>query len=183
MGQHIQSEWEGYLAIHRWEDLPVIRQLIENIKPTWAVELGTAQGGFAAMLASVLDQWGGQVHSFDIFHDPGMLETMKERYKNLTLVNGDVLNENAQLKKLVTRAHGLLYTDNGNKQRELELWVPCLMAPAMVGTHDYGTEIDPAWAEAFMASQGYQPYNHETMANLAHPEFYPVSLTRFWIKS
>jgi hypothetical protein len=75
----------------------------------------------------------------------------------------------------------LLYTDNGNKQRELELYVPLLGRRAMVGTHDYGTEVDPAWAESYMASQGFRPYRHAEFEALAYQD-YPVSLTRFWVR-
>lgn len=180
MAQHIQSSWDGHIAVHRYEDLAVIRQVVEEFGPFHAVELGTAEGGFAAFLTSILRTWDGQVLSVDRtqYVDQAFLNAYRP---HLTCYLADVLTEvDPVVAEWVQRPNTLLYTDNGNKQRELELYVPLMAARALVGTHDYGTEVDPGWAEAFMAAQGFQPYHHAAFEALADPESYPVSLTRFW---
>lgn len=184
MAQHIQSSWDGILAIHRYEDLALIRQVIEAFRPFSAIELGTAEGGFAAFLTAILKEWDGAVLSVDFkqYWDA----KFAERYAPwLTLCIGDLLDESPHplASEWCARENVLLYTDNGHKQRELELYVPLLGQRALVGTHDYGTEVDPAWAEPFMAAQGFTPHRHAEFAALAHPDYYPDSLTRFWVRT
>lgn len=181
--QHIQSSWDGFLAIHRYEDLALIREVIEEFHPFTAIELGTAEGGFAAFLTSVLKEWDGQVLSVD--HTQYWDAALATRYAPwLTLASGDLLaSPHPLVVEWCGRENTLLYTDNGNKQRELELYVPLLRSRALVGTHDYGTEIDPRWAETFMAEQGFAPCRHGDFEALADPDSYPVSLTRFWMRA
>jgi hypothetical protein len=182
MAQHIQSSWDGVIAIHRYEDLALIRQVVREREPARVVELGTAEGGFAAMLAATVVEWNGHVLTVDhqVLADQGRLLAL---YDNLQFLTIDVLTEIVpSLAIILARPDSLLYTDNGNKQRELELYAPLMGPHATVGTHDYGTELNAEWAETFMTGLGYQPYRHEDFARLAHPEHYPDSLTRFWVR-
>ena len=172
------------IAVHRYEDLEVIRAVLEEFKPHFGLELGTAEGGFAAFLASVLKQWDGKLATVDIKQDPKYAAHLIAEY-GVTVYETDILTPPVpQVLRdwLVLPGSALLYTDNGNKQRELELYVPLIFGKALIGTHDYGTEVNPEWVEAFMASQGYSPYHHDWFERLAHAEYYPVSLTRFWVK-
>lgn len=184
MGQHIQCSWDGFIAVHRYEDLTLIRETIEMVKPQWAVELGTAEGGFAAFLATILGQWDGKVYTFDFKLDPGIAQALHQRYPNLWCIKSDVLDpDNQDLIQLLNQRNGLLYTDNGNKQRELEIWAMYLPEPAMIGSHDYGTELNSEWAEQHMKNLGFKEFRHAEFAKLAHDTDYPVSLTRFWTKT
>lgn len=182
MAQHIQSSVDGYIAVHRYEDLAVIEQVIRERAPLFAVELGTAEGGFAALLTKILRSWDGQVLSVD--KTQYVDQTFLNQYRpHLTCYLADVLTVvDPVIAEWCARPNTLLYTDNGDKHRELELYVPLLAQRAMVGTHDYGTEVDPPRAEAFMAQQGFRPYHHRAFEVLADPESYPVSLTRFWVR-
>jgi hypothetical protein len=182
MAQHIQSSVDGHIAVHRYEDLAVIQQVIEAWHPLAAVELGTAEGGFAAFLTKLLREWDGLVLSVDKtqFVDEHFLAMYRP---HLTCYLADILERvDPEIATWLARPNTLLYTDNGDKPRELELYVPLMPGRAMVGTHDYGTEVDPAWAEAFMATQGFRPFHHAAFEALAHPTDYPVSLTRFWVR-
>ncbi len=181
--QHVQSMFGEHLMVHRYEDQAHIRDVITSFRPTVAVELGTAAGGFAAMLAATLSQWGGRVLSLDIKLDPGIAASLERTYDNLALIEADVLTAPHPLVVAALSQPGaLLYTDNGHKQRELELYAPDLPVPALVGTHDYGTEVDEDWAEAFMARHHYRPYQHERFAALANDGYWD-SLTRFWMRT
>lgn len=181
--QHVQSTFGPYLMVHRYEDQAHIRDVIAAFRPMVAVELGTAHGGFAAMLAHTLGQWGGRVLSLDIKQDAGICAALERDYGNLTLIEADVLTEPHELVvAALSQPRALLYTDNGHKQRELELYAPDLPEPALVGTHDYGTEVDEDWAEPFMAAHHYRPYQHERFAALASDSYWD-SLTRFWLRT
>ena len=178
--QHISSTYDGFTMIHRWEDQEHIQDIIRWHQPDRAIELGTADGGFAAMLAATLGAWGGSVMSFDIQCNENIEAELEKLYPNLTLFRADILTERSALvTAAITRPNSMLYTDNGDKQRELELYAPIMGPHALVGTHDYDTEVDPAWVEPFMAGLGYEPYHHAKFEALAN-EFYWDSLTRFW---
>ena len=77
----------------------------------------------------------------------------------------------------------LLYCDNGHKEQELETYGYYLHSGATLGCHDYGTEVNPEWIEPLLRGMGFSPYRHEDFAALAHPQDYPVSMTRFWKKT
>lgn len=193
MAQHIQSEWDGNVAVHRYEDLALIRSVLRDLAPARVVELGTAEGGFAAFLACTVVEWDGRVLSldykslvdanFNLYRDPACDFHV---YDNLELAVADVLAPTRETLELIGRwlsePHACLYTDNGNKQLELETYVPLMHEVALVGTHDYGTELSAEWAEAFMARHRFRPYRHAEFAALAHPDHYPDSLTRFWVR-
>ena len=70
-----------------------------------------------------------EYHQTDIF-DPATVEQIK------------------QLIQLPGRC--LVYTDNGNKRKELQLVAPLLKSGDVVGAHDYPNEVPEAWAAAFM---------------------------------
>lgn len=181
--QHVSCRWEGFEAIHRYEDLAVIADVIRTVAPVEAVELGTAEGGFAAFLADTMADHEGRVLTVDhVALAPR--ETILARRSNLQFLTADVLTDvHPQIRLWLEGPNRMLYCDNGNKPRELALYAPLLGPGGLVGTHDYDTEVDPAWAEPFMASLGYQPYRHEDFARLADPECYWDSLTRFWRRS
>lgn len=183
MAQHVSCTWDGFTMIHRYEDLALIRSVLGARQPAFAVELGTAEGGFAAFLAATVVEWGGRVLTVDKSLDVDLARRLGALYDNLICAGADALAEPVpSVVSLICQGAALLYCDNGNKRRELELYAPLLGPDALVGTHDYGTEVDPAWAEPFMASLGYAPYRHAEFAALAHADYYPTSLTRFWVR-
>ena len=143
------------------------------------VELGTDEGGFAAFLADLVRPWGGHVTSFDIAARwaPSLV-----RIPNLTLVQGDVLvaGGNPDVRRLLVGGV-LLYCDNGNKQREVELYAAHLPEGAILGVHDYNSEIMAEWVEPFVADLGFTPLGHDRMEALRN-EWYPEPMTRFWFR-
>lgn len=180
--QHIQSEHNGFLMIHRFEDQDPIVDVLRGHRPLRAVELGTAAGGFAALLASTLAEWAGTVLSVDQVLNPSIVKELGLSYRNLVLLEADVLTAALPAIVAIIRQPGsALYTDNGNKRRELELYAPLMGPRALVGTHDYGTEVDEEWVEPFMAGLGYTPHQHARFEALAS-EYYWDSLTRWWVR-
>ena len=179
--QHVLCEWEGFLAIHRYEDLWLILDVIEGFRPARVVELGTHQGGLAAFFATAVARWGGQVLSVDRVQDPGIAAGLLARYRNLTLHTADLLAAapDPTVLRWVAEPQTLLYCDNGDKMRELTSYGAALARPGLLGTHDYGTEVDPAAIEPRLDAHGFTPWRHADFAALANPDYWD-SLTRFW---
>lgn len=175
------SEWRGITCQHRSDDFPLIIDVIERHRPVIVVELGTDNGGFAALLADVIKPWGGHCYSYDVETRADV--RLIEGRDNLTLAHADVLTmRDASLARLLAQPSVLLYCDDGNKEREISLYAPLLAPGSMLGTHDYVDEVDPQWVEPFLADLGFTPYRHDEFAALAN-EWYPHSLTRFWKRS
>lgn len=181
----VTCEWDGFVMIHRAADLPLIREVITDFKPAYAVEFGTYAGGFAAFLATVLEAWGGHVLTLDQQQDPSVQARLTKRYENLCIVETDLFGvpSNEILTWYLAQARTVLYCDNGKKIDELTRYAPQLARPGLLGTHDYGTEVLADDAEALMVSHGYQAHRHDDFAALVSLPEYPMSLTRFWLRS
>lgn len=182
--QFIRSEFEDIEMQHRYEDRALIVEVLQTLRPRVAIELGTAAGGFASLLARTLEEWDGIVYTADKIDCPNA-DVLLGRHPNLSLVRANVLEWSqwpAVLRTRVTGPNVLVYCDNGNKPREIEIVAPRLLRGSIIGTHDYGTEVPIDWVEPYLEGLGYQTLWHDRFAALAHPEFYPESLTRFWIR-
>lgn len=82
---------------------------------------------------------------------------------------------------LLTNGSVLLYCDNGNKQKEIELYASSIPIGSLLATHDYNTEVMGSWVEPFVAQLGFVPEGHEKMEALRN-EWYPEPMTRFWVR-
>jgi len=190
----VLSKHRGHHYQHRGDDWRVIEPLIEQVRPMVAVELGTDEGGFAGKLADLLKRWGGTVHTFDIAavgtrsgaspgSQQGGIERLERDFPNLCCYLTDVLSNgvNPLVEKCVSSTSpSLLYCDNGDKPRELELYAPLLRVGDLLGVHDYATEVDPTFAEDLTRKLGFLPHGHEQMETLRTATYEPM--TRFWIK-
>jgi hypothetical protein len=194
-GRFIKSEVTGpkgtvFEMQHRYEDRALIVDVIRQHRPAQAVELGTAKGGFAALLAVTLKAWGGRAYTVEKTPEAGVTAALSSEFDNVVSIHGDALTrEDALLAcydvlaRILKEPGSFLYCDNGNKPREIELYAPLLGPRALLGTHDYWTEVDPKWVEPFLADLGYVPHRHPEFEALAHPVNYPASLTRFWTRA
>jgi hypothetical protein len=192
-GRFIKSEVTGpkgfvFEMQHRYEDRALIVDVIRQHRPRQAVELGTAKGGFAALLAQTLKEWGGHAYTVEKTPEPDVSASLAREYDNLTVIHGDVLQRSPNDMflpwiEVLTRESVFLYCDNGNKMKEIELYAPILGPRALLGTHDYWTEVDPKWVEPFLADLGYVQHRHAEFEALADPVNYPASLTRFWTRA
>ena len=75
----------------------------------------------------------------------------------------------------------VLYCDNGDKQREVELYAKHLRVGSILGVHDYNSEIMGSWVEPFVADLGFEKLGHEQMEAM-RTEWYPEPMTRFWLR-
>jgi cephalosporin hydroxylase len=174
------SKHKSHHCQHRSDDFPAIAGILSPHKPQIVVELGTDRGGFAAFLADLVRPWGGQVYTFDI--EAKFLPSLLDEFRNLHFVQADVLAErHPAIVERVVQPGVLLYCDNGNKPREVELYAPLLPVGSLLGVHDYNTEIPADWVEPFVDSLGYEPEGHADMEALRN-EWYPEPMSRFWVR-
>ena len=180
--QHVQSSYDGFLMMHRHEDQEHISDVIRGHRPERGVELGTASGGFAALLAATLTPWSGTVLSVDRVQAPEISRRLLSTYPNLALLEADVLwDVLPAIRDVISQPNSFLYTDNGRKMRELELYAPIMGPRALLGTHDYDTEVSADWVEPFLADLGYRPHQHARFEALANKDYWD-SLTRWWTR-
>lgn len=181
----VLGTWEGIHYLHRPEDLVIMEEALSKVKPKVSVELGTYFGGFTGMLSDMVKKWDGIVHTFDKeMVDGNKIADMLWKCENVDFHEADVIGNGAceEVTDIISDGIVFLYCDNGDKNLELELYAPYLNEGSIIGTHDYGTECEPKRAEAFMKQNGFKQYYHKEFAALAHPVWYPHSLTRFWMK-
>jgi len=178
----VLSSWNDIHYIHRCEDLVLIKSIVKKIKPKVVVEFGTFQGGFAGEIAETIKGWNGILHTID-FKKFEMVDTVLSICKNITFHQCDILSEIDKISQLLLNdGTVMLYTDNGNKMKEIELYAPFLKKGDILGTHDYGTEVDPIIIEKMLKDWNFKQLYHEKFKAFEHPTDYPHSLTRFWIK-
>lgn len=173
------SEWKGHHCQHRSDDFPEISAIVSPHRPMVVVELGTDEGGFSGFLADLVAPWGGRVFTFDI--KAKFRPSLLSDFHNLSFQQADVLTSRSpHVVDLIAQGDvTLLYCDNGNKQREVELYAPLLKAKSLLGVHDYNTEIMGSWVEPHVAVLGYEPEGHARMEALRN-EWYTEPMTRFW---
>jgi len=188
------SEHKGHHCQHRSDDFPTIAAILRPHRPRLVVELGTDEGGFSGWLADLVRPWGGVVHTFDIARK--FKRSLLRDFTNLNYHEADVLGTGpagpaarcAAVANLLRPQEPraaispiLLYCDNGDKPREVELYAPLLPVGAILGVHDYNTEIMASWVEPFVAALGFEPEGHAQMEALRN-EWYPEPMSRFWVR-
>lgn len=176
------SIYKGHHCQHRSDDFPDLAAIIAPHRPQRVIELGTDEGGFSGWLADLVSPWDGFVHTFDI--KPKFKPRLLDDFDNLDFHEANVLSDtNKLVAKLIQEGDErvLLYCDNGDKQREVELYAPLLKVGDLLATHDYNTEIMASWVEPFVSYLGFEKEGHERMEALRN-EWYPEPMTRFWIR-
>lgn len=102
------------------------------------IELGTLKGGLTLAIA---ERYGGEYHSFDYIDK--ISDNTKRLLKDLG-VNIYVENvfETDTVKKLIEgEGRALLLCDNGNKIKEVELFIPYLKSGDVIMAHDYHPNV------------------------------------------
>lgn len=161
---------------HGPEYFPVLVEIFKDFNPDMIIELGTHMGGATLVFhEAMLDI---EIHTFDkvelidlelfdrnkvFFHKEDLLSE-----ENETLVN--LLKENKDKKKI-------LYCDNGNKEKELELYGPYLYSGDLIGCHDWKVGgVNPDVVFPIMERNGfvYSEYNELFREKKLY--------SRFWFK-
>jgi cephalosporin hydroxylase len=177
----IQTDYKGFDCRHKRDNLLNIQKLIREYKPKWMVELGTHNGGFAAMLADTSWEWKGWVLTLDNARQKD-IDRLEKSFINIWFEEIDVLIgpdkiivdwlKRGELEK--TKWRSFIYCDNGKKEKEIEIYAPYIPVGGILGVHDFGTEVDPEKTKEFLGPLGFEPL---------WLDVFEESRSRFWIKS
>jgi hypothetical protein len=166
----------------------MLASVITPFDPELIIELGTSWGGLTKFFE---DYTKAIIYSYD---RPGAARKPNPILftDRVTFCKEDVLICNAGIIGLCQGHHRkLLYTDNGNKVKEVVTYAPFLNTGDMLGVHDWPREIyyeydllKPAAAK-HVTREDIEALNVVLMDFIpwCHYEFLQLGLsTRFWIK-
>ena len=121
-----------------WAELVLWESLLNDRKFRAVYELGTWEGGFAWWMWAQAKRRGITFHTFDAVRPQA--EPPPD-----TFTQADVFIQFELLGTLLLAWEPLiLFCDNGNKPREVEMYGPVLQHPdSLIVVHDWGTEIQP----------------------------------------
>lgn len=134
-GVEMQQTWHALYALNRF--------LSEESKIKQIIELGTAKGGLTVFFGMEMRSCDGEVHSFDIEPPTGDFERFRGIlpivfYKKSVF---DEFTVKLVQKLLKPPNKTLIFCDNGNKIKELDLYAPLLKRGDYIMAHDYRTEV------------------------------------------
>jgi len=174
--KHMQKVGElDVKTSHEIQGLPIIRGLLLEFQPELIIEFGTLKGGFTYVLHSTLPDV--ELHSFDIKHRVAQKRIEKYMNENVHFHTCDILTRPLpiDLKDLCKDSRKkLLYCDNGNKQREIELYSGLLNKGDIIGCHDFGKEVFWENIEKYLLT--FKP--HSVNIELEDKN----CMSRFWVK-
>lgn len=132
------GKWFGRPILQYWEDVELWEKVLNewNNRLNWILELGTYQGGFSFYLYAQACARGIEFTSLD---------NKKPDKFTAGFVEWDVFN---RLPEFVEQAYlekpGVVFCDNGDKPREIALYVERVHPESLFAVHDWGTEFQPA---------------------------------------
>lgn len=172
---------ETFTCLHRPDDFPLIRKTLRLYRPKWTVELGTHMCGFSAFLGDTVAEWRGKVLTVDNIRYPEV-DALLDYCRNVYFRKADILKsaDNMVLSWL-NLGRSFLYCDDGDKNREVEIYAKRVPVGSLLGVHDYGTETDPEHMREILQPLGFQMVFREEFENLSNKWY--DSLTRIWVRS
>ena len=124
-----------YPALQSESDLYIWEHILTSSKLTRLVELGTFKGGLAYFFSLHCQANNIQFTTFDILSNE--CPPVQEYF-----IQHDILNNPNKVRELIARpGRTLLYCDNGNKPKEVELYHRFLKVNDILAVHDWNTEI------------------------------------------
>ena len=153
----------GVEAWHSPMALWCLENVLDVLRPSRIVELGTGYGGVTAYLGMWASVNGAHVLSIDAADTvPGELARTLKRLP-VCLEHRDIFAaDTVEFLRLMIDddAAGdiLLYCDGGNKARELKTFAPFVRPGSVIGCHDWATEVPVDEMEPFMRDLGFEWY-------------------------
>ena len=161
--------------VHEEEAIPYIQALIAMSKFEMIVEFGTSWGGFTLVLHEASPE--SIIHTFDNDNSRNVNYGWFERntsnilfYKPVDLLKKP---HKVVVELLENPKYKLLYCDNGNKPKEIEMYAKYLNSGDVIGVHDYGYEYEEEEVDKHLEKFIWEPYYHEILSDWS---------TRFWRK-
>jgi cephalosporin hydroxylase len=137
--------------------LCLIRDMITDLQPELMIELGTAYGGFTAVMLDGCES--AYFYTYDKFVGEQILNRSRHlvtkemviawrrelKKKGVQFIQKDIIIEPCSaLEDLCSDGRRkLLYCDNGNKPYEIAFYGPHLVPGDVMGVHDWDTEVFP----------------------------------------
>lgn len=166
----------SFYTKHHVHHVQVILEIIEEFDPKVFVELGTFQGGFTAILHERFPNL--RIFSFDK-EDQKVKSSL--RVFNLDLVTffiEDIFELRSlgvfNILEFFRDKRKVLYCDNGNKEREIEMFSDCLNTGDLLGVHDWKSEVNPLKVAKFLV--GF------TLFGSIEDYISAGLISRFWVK-
>jgi hypothetical protein len=170
---HIDKE-SGVKLSHEIEALPIIRGLLLEFQPELMIELGTLKGGFTYQLHKTLPDV--ELHTYDIKHVVAHKRIAHMFNENVSFHIADI--QSIPLDELINLcrqpAKKMLYCDNGDKTKELNMYAKHLNSGDLLGCHDWGTEVFFEDVEDVLKNF----YRHKVNKELKDEN----CMSRFWIR-
>lgn len=147
------------VACHREGELSLIRETLLDFQPELMVELGTCVGGITLLLHECFPTV--PLHTFD---NKSMIESLGKANSSIPVeqiesFQREAFNKNVEFhitnifiegktiieELLSSNKRKFLYSDNGEKKEEINLFAKHLSVGDLLGVHDWGHEIGWEW--------------------------------------
>ena len=147
--RQLYSTFCSYNMTQSWADMYFWELLLNETKVDAIIELGTAWGGFSLFLSTQAKMRGCKFHTFDCVDHRTAKEDEcfgQRKLKSYDLGNEfmclDVFaNKDVVEKTIMLYNKIVLFCDDGNKPKEIQLYGPCLKSGSICCVHDFGMEI------------------------------------------
>jgi predicted O-methyltransferase YrrM len=160
------------IGMHRVCELQLVARMADIIRPALYLELGCGNGYLMSLIQELSPKTRlvGYEHLSEPIR-PGIEIRQMDIFSQATLEELTLLFSEYQDSRI------FVYTDNGNKFRELQMVAPLLKPGDVLATHDWPNEVIPGGGEQFLLDSGFEVIN-ELLPYIR--DF--ASLQRFWIK-
>ena len=154
--------------------IPLWEELFAKVGGPWRIiELGTGNGGFSTYLKICCNGFGARFLTYDVipYQRTVLTEILNlwSSFRMLDVVAGE--DEIAKAIRLPGRT--LLYCDNGHKITEFNMYAKHLKPGDIIGTHDWGMEIDEQDVRQAVKENGLKHIQLDaTMEREAYTRFY-----------
>lgn len=155
------NTWFGRPVAQYWEDVELWEKVLNDWhgRLNWILELGTWQGGFSFYLFAQASARGMEFTTLD--------NSKPDKFV-AGFVTWDVMNDLPEfVAETYMRSPGVVFCDNGDKPREIELYKDRVHSESLFAVHDWGTEFQPKDIPESFASCD----NSSTTIFLAEEEF------------
>jgi len=131
----------GVVVYKSWGEMFQIEALLNAVKFSNIIELGTGYGSTAILMGVHSHMTGAKVFTYD--DKPTVTAEVQKLYDAIGVEFEviDIFENEKKIADLITRpGRTLLYCDNGNKNKELQMWSYYLKPGDVALVHDYPEE-------------------------------------------
>ncbi len=124
------------------------------------VELGTFKGVTSLHLGMSARVMEKDFYTFDI-EDLRPLKIKKAWLDNMHFYQEDILSLNQNLVNIISKPNTLIFIDNGDKEKEFNMYVPFLGPNSIIIIHDWETEVFLKNIQETIDEFLLEPYNEK----------------------